>query len=504
MNKRIMNIVNFVRGIDPDKRVDLCFESAKQIEINKKYGIPNTFLLQYDAMLRDDIRNLFLKERDDNMELGVWFENCKDLIEKIGLQWRGRVGWDWDWHVNSGFLMGYTLKEREMIVDEVFRYFKEIFGEYPQVAGSWIMDSYSMNYICEKYGVKAFCNCREQYGVDAYTLWGGYSSGGYYPAKKNMLCPAQTVEEQMDAPLFRMLGADPLYNYDEFKYCHYDTKGKGCAWTMEPGWPFGQSPEIMDWYFDTYYRQPCLAFSEATTGQENSFGWPVFGEGYIMQIEKLVKLQEEGVVVLEKLGDTGENFKKAYKTSPPQAQVAVDDWFGNGIKTVWYNCKNYRANLFLKDGKLFFRDLNKYDERYEERYLKEPCEAWCAVYDALPLIDGRFWSTENGEECGIFIDREVEDIHIKEENETDLRVYVKFKDGTFGSILCGENAIIFENIVAEYSIGHPTDTALKLEGNKVVAEHNNFVYDVTIVGNIQKTENGWKITPIDGVGKICF
>ena len=36
MNKRVMNIVNFVRGIDPDKRVDLCFESAKQIEINIK------------------------------------------------------------------------------------------------------------------------------------------------------------------------------------------------------------------------------------------------------------------------------------------------------------------------------------------------------------------------------------------------------------------------------------------------------------------------------------
>ena len=50
----------------------------------------------------------------------------------------------------------------------------------------------------------------------------------------------------------------------------------------------------------------------------------------------------------------------------------------------------------------------------------------------------------------------------------------------------------------------PDGVEVKLEGNKVVAEHNNFVYDVTIIGDIQKTENGWKITPIDGVGKICF
>ena len=36
-----------------------------------------------------------------------------------------------------------------------------------------------------------FENCREQYAVDAYTFWGGYSSGGYYPSKNRMLCADQ-------------------------------------------------------------------------------------------------------------------------------------------------------------------------------------------------------------------------------------------------------------------------------------------------------------------------
>lgn len=42
------------------------------------------------------------------MELGVWLENCRDLIEAIGLKWRGREGYDWDWSVNVGFLESYS------------------------------------------------------------------------------------------------------------------------------------------------------------------------------------------------------------------------------------------------------------------------------------------------------------------------------------------------------------------------------------------------------------
>ena len=50
--KRIMNIVNFVRGIEPRCEMDLYTPVEKQIQFNKKHNIPNTFLLQYDAMLR--------------------------------------------------------------------------------------------------------------------------------------------------------------------------------------------------------------------------------------------------------------------------------------------------------------------------------------------------------------------------------------------------------------------------------------------------------------------
>lgn len=55
MKKRIMNVVNFVRGIEPRWEIDLYTPTVKEIEVNKKYHIPATFLLQYDAMLRGDL-----------------------------------------------------------------------------------------------------------------------------------------------------------------------------------------------------------------------------------------------------------------------------------------------------------------------------------------------------------------------------------------------------------------------------------------------------------------
>lgn len=483
--KRIMNIVNFVRGIEPRWEMDLYTPVVEQIRYNKKHSIPNTFLLQYDAMRRKDFQQLFLSQQDDNMEIGVWLENCRELIESIGLPWRGREGYDWDWYVNVGFLEGYTPDQREAIIDAVFGLFKEIFGQYPQVVGSWLLDAWSMDYMCRKYDIKAFCVCREQYAVDAYTLWGGYSSGGYYPSKNNMLCPAQTEENKIPAPVFRMLMADPIYNYS----------GKtinGCdVWTLEPSWKCGKDPKIVDWYFETYYRTPCLTHAQATTGQENSFGWELLGEGYCMQIHKLVALQEQGVVSLQKLGDTGLWYQENFPISAATAQVTERDWLNNGIKTVWYNCKNYRAGLILEDGRLWLRDLTKFDERYEERYLRTACEGWLATYDNLPIVDSRLWS-QGDDVCALSLLEAVENIHATERSETTLCVDITFADGTAGSILFAEEGISFTNcgdLLYQAGAAHK-ETSLTFADGMLSGCHNGFTYQVGIDGQIVNQSKG--------------
>ncbi len=503
MQKRVMNLVNFVRGCEPrDPSMDLYTPVVEEIKVNKEFGYDNTFLLQYDALIREDFQQLFKAEKDDQMELGLWFEMGRPLTEAVGIEWRGRPGYDWDWYVNPGFLPAYTPAQREAIIDEAFRLFKEVFGYYPAVAGSWLLDAHSMAYMSDKYDMKAFCICREQWAVDAYTLWGGYYSGGYFASRNNMVCPAQTEENTIKTPVYRMLGLDPTYGYDEAKYS--DGKLWGCP-TMEPSWGPGRDSAIMDWYFKTYYINPCLTQAEATTGQENSFGWGNIQAGYRMQCEKLKVMQQAGQVVIQKLGDTGADMMAAAKFTPATALVATEDWaheVGDPryCRSIWYSCMNYRANLFACGDKVFFRDMQKFDDRYTERYMTTPCEAWDARFDNLPLVDARLWSTDSAA-CELAIDGALTDLSAEEQDQT-LVVHLTFADGHKAEVIFAPEGITLVGCgTAHYRLGTPESTTITADGNTICGDHVGYTYRVPTNG-LTAVDGGYDLPGVDG--KITF
>ena len=112
----VMNIVNFVRGTEPRyPDYDLVEPLREEIKLNTVRHLPNTILMQYDAMLRDDLVATAKTAERDQTEYGVWFEMCRQLVEACGIKWRGRKGWDWEWFVNPGFLMAYTPEERDQM-----------------------------------------------------------------------------------------------------------------------------------------------------------------------------------------------------------------------------------------------------------------------------------------------------------------------------------------------------------------------------------------------------
>ena len=109
---RIVNIMNFVRQCDPrleDSERILYETTAAQVALVKEYGYDNTFLL-HDALTDQAYQELFAREADAHMELGLWYEIVQPLAEKAGIAWRGREGWRWDWHVVPGFSMAYTVQ----------------------------------------------------------------------------------------------------------------------------------------------------------------------------------------------------------------------------------------------------------------------------------------------------------------------------------------------------------------------------------------------------------
>ena len=390
----IVNVINFIRGVEPRSQVDLVEPVAKQIELARKHRLPTTRLIQYDALLRPDITELLKREMGPDDEVGAWIEVVQPQVEAAGIKWRGRF--PWDWHVNVGFTHGYPVEERKKLMDVYMAKFKEVFGKLPKSAGCWIIDAPTLNYLHDQYGIEAACNCKDQSGTDGYTLWGGYWNQAYYPSRLNAFMPAQTAEKQLNVPVFRMLGSDPVHQYDT---------GIGSSWqgvvTLEPIYrPGGGDAKWVDWFFNTNFTRPSLAFSYMQAGQENSFGWQAMSAGLIDQYGKLAALRDQKKIRVETLRESAKWFRDTYKTTPATAVVALEDSKGDASRSIWYESKFYRVNLYWEGDQWRIRDLHVFNQDYAERYLEKVETTAVATYDTLPVMDGFHWS-KPGDIAGI-------------------------------------------------------------------------------------------------------
>lgn len=387
---RIINIVNFIRQTDYRvKNADsLLFEAVEeQIKLVNQYGFPATFLFQYDALINPAYQALMKTQLHERCEIGAWWEITQPHVEAAGIQWRGEHSWVS--HANIAFTTGYTPEEREKLADVYMAKFKEIYGYYPKSVGSWFIDSHTLAYLYEKYGIVASSNCKDQIGTDGYTLWGGYWNQAYYPSRLNAYMPAQHSESQIPVPIFRMLGSDPIYQYDTGL-----GRSRQGVISLEPVYTeSGMDQRWVEYFLDAIVNQPSLAFNYAQAGQENSFTWREMKKGLLMQFPLFDSLRRENKIRLETLSESGLWFKEQFPVTPATAVTALSDVRNEGRKTVWYNSRFYRANLLWENGTFRFRDIHLFDERFESSYFKTAGTGGQFFYYTLPVVDGFQWST---------------------------------------------------------------------------------------------------------------
>lgn len=387
---KIVNIVNFIRLLEPrDAAItqEVLYQTVvEQVKIMKQYQLGGTFLLQYDALMDSRYQQLLKTLAVDSFEVGAWWELPQPLVEKAGLKWRGRF--PWDWHADVGFATGYTPSEREKLIDVYMNDFKNIFGYYPKSVASWFIDAHSLNYMYEKYQIVASANCKDQYGTDGYTLWGGYWNQAYYPSKINSYMPAQTVSGQIPVPVFRMLGSDPIRQYDQ----GLGNRRQGVI-TLEPVYNFGGGDSAwVNWFFKTLVDDPSLGFNYTQAGQENSFTWADMKKGYEIQMPLIAKLRNENKIRVETLEASGRWFRNQYKVTPVTSFSVSEDLAGSNIKTLWFNSRFYRTNLIWEDGTLRVRDIHVFNEAFASIYEKEPVTENECKFFTLPVVDGYNWS----------------------------------------------------------------------------------------------------------------
>jgi len=391
---RIVNIVNFIRQLEPrncnpPRTEEVLYQTTLE-EANslKSHHLIGTYLIQYDALLNPKYQKLLKEEMARGCEVGAWWEITQPHVEAAGMTWRGRF--PWDWYANVGFTTGYTTGEREMLVDVYMKKFKEVFGKYPTSVGSWFIDAHTLAFMHDKYHIVAACNCRDQVGTDGYTLWGGYWGQGYYPSRKNSYMPAQTKDGQIDVPMFRMLGSDPTYQYD------YGIGGKAQGvLTLEPVYKnAGGSAQWVDWFFHSLFVDPALGFTYTQAGQENSFTWSNIQPGFEIQMPLLEKYQNDKQIRVQTLSETGKWFKKEYSVTPATAMSALTDFRTDNKKTVWFNSRFYRANLLWTGSSFRIRDIHLFNENDKSDYLELPDTSRVVVFTTLPFVDGCLWSSE--------------------------------------------------------------------------------------------------------------
>ena len=494
MKRQILNLINFIRGIEPRCEMDLVTPVRKQIELANKYGLKTTFLIQYDALMDSTYTDMLLGLDPDRFEIGVWFEIVQPLCDKAGIKWTGRF--PWDWHAHCGFSVGYTEAEREKLIDILFSDFREKFGYYPRSFGSWAFDAHTLRYASEKYGLDAACNCKDQWGTDGYNKWGGYYNQAYYPSKNNVFAPAQSRGNMIDVPVFRMLGSDPILQYD----LGLDVSGgagvQGVV-SLEPVYTGnlggGGVPRWVDWYLSENYSGRCLSFGYAQAGQENSFGWDGMRAGLEYQYAKFAEMCAAGKLEVETLGESGRWYKQTYAETPASVVAAADDMNGSGRRSVWYSSKFYRVNIYAEGGRFWIRDIHLFREDYKERYLGGVCDSNSLTYDNLPVVDGYRFSG-HGIRAGLY--------PVTDGGERLLysEMLYEEKDGaafvTFTGTPCGDVTFILneDNITVRKTGQHPLSLEYRYDPEaadkyidvtdiapeSISLRYNNFNYSIAV------------------------
>ncbi len=496
----IINIVNFIRGAEPrNRKRDLAEPVRRQIELMKKHNLPGTFLVQYDAMIREDISQMLLALDEEQFEIGIWLEMNQPHVEAAGLKWRGRPGFEWDWHAHVGFSVGYTREEREKLIDITFEKFEQIFHRKVRTVGSWMIDAHSLAYMTDKYQIEASCNCKDQWGTDGYTIWGGYWNQAYYPSRRNVLSPAQNDEMQINTPVFRMLGSDPVTQYDLGMKIDEGAVALQGVESLEPVYGCsGSDPKWVDWFMRQNFTGGSLAFAYAQAGQENSFGWKAMKDGLTYQFELFAKWRAEGKLIVEKMCESGAWYKRSFAQTPATAVSSLEPFGERQAQSVWYNCKNYRANIYRDADGLRIRDLVLFDENYEERYLNGVCTTDYLVYDNLSMIDGNRMSGDGIHAGGWLVDENGCSLPTEPMQTTEEGNALRVRSGGY-ELMLKENGIVLSGGAAlELRWSGSRTPYCGAEGDLVRYEHRGIKYALKVTKGAVNASERLMLLPEDG------
>lgn len=213
---RYLTLVNPVRSrqLWVDKSLQPIKNQYKLVSADK---LAATWLIQ-DDVFSDKELLAELKSFQKTQEFGLLLEISDALANNARVIYPPFVTW---YDPRAVFLSGYAESERRLLIDRMFKDFLQAFGYYPESVGAWWIDSYSLQYMKDKYKIKAAMIVADQRNTDNYGVWGQWWSVPYYPSKANILTPASSLKNKQPVVILQWAQRDPVLAYESDFHSSY-------------------------------------------------------------------------------------------------------------------------------------------------------------------------------------------------------------------------------------------------------------------------------------------
>ena len=171
-------------------------------------------------------------------------------------------------------------------------------------------------------------------------------------------------------------------------------------------------------------------------------------------------------------------------------------------------------NLYTQNGNICIRDIFLFDENHPERYWEHPAEGPCAVYDALPIIDGYRWGGNSIHAAWYFIDPKsgkraaAEIFNVFSEMDNELTVSLRI-EGEAVTVRCYENFFRIEYSETRFNLSFRylslADTEIiGVTSDSVIYCHDGAEYGMQATGAVYIENDGFDLIVNDNTVEISF
>lgn len=341
-------------------------------------AFPNTWLLRYDAVTDATISAFFagLLKADKHQSLAAFLEITPSLTEDANISYPGGI-----------FFSGYTMGDREKIIDVYMDAFFTRFGFYPKSVSAWHLDSYSLQYLQSKYSVMTAMNHDDQYDFNNNRIWGGYLGSPYFPDKNNSLIPARSLKDRVNLAMVRW-GQKDLFDF------YGGGENVSSSIQMSDYLAAGQSTPYFAKLLNLYSQKSFNEFTHINIGLENDNDLKNYKAEIKKTYQALLKDEDSYNLQFVSLADFGDWFKARYPESSPayfyqaeNTKVAIPTVASDPAKVFWYQSPFYRIGFKSNGGRTEIIDFRVYNRNIYEDHFTTPNQSSNLSHEIPAIID---------------------------------------------------------------------------------------------------------------------